>query len=94
MANQLTVAKVLSIKTLYEQRWSQRRIARELGVSREAVANHVRELSKPANAPIGSKSLRLAQRYCLEAIEAAYEIRNGGIDRLPVAEMCEKNLAT
>ena len=54
MANQLTVAKVLSIKTLHEQGWSQRRIARELGVSREAVANHVRELSKPAKAPTGS----------------------------------------
>jgi transposase len=54
MANQLAVAKVLSIKTLHEQGWSQRRIARELGVSRQAVANHVQELSNPAKAPTGS----------------------------------------
>lgn len=30
MTNQLKVAKVLSIKQLYDQGWSQRRIAREL----------------------------------------------------------------
>jgi len=31
MANELKVAKVLSIKALHAQGWSQRRIARELG---------------------------------------------------------------
>ena len=58
MANHLQVAKVLSIKTLHEQGWSQRRIARELGISREAVARHLRELSNQAKAPIGSESPR------------------------------------
>ncbi len=58
MANQLKVAKVLSIKTLHEQGWSQRRIARELGVSRDSVAKYLRQQSKPAKAPIGSGSLR------------------------------------
>ena len=48
MANHLTVAKVLSIKTLHEQGWSQRRIARELGISRDAVARHLREHSNQA----------------------------------------------
>lgn len=67
MANELKVAKVLSIKALHERGWSQRRIARELGVHRETVARHLREDSKrakataepggpkPAKAPPGSE---------------------------------------
>jgi transposase len=66
MANQLKVAKVLSIKTLHAQGWSQRRIARELGIHRGTVARHLQESSnpvtasadptdsKPAKAPTGS----------------------------------------
>jgi len=41
MANRLKVAKVLSINQLHDQGWSQRRIARELGISRDAVARHL-----------------------------------------------------
>ena len=48
MGNRLKVAKVLSIKTLHEQGWSQRRISRELGVSREAVAAYLAEHAKEA----------------------------------------------
>jgi transposase len=55
MANQLREAKVLSIKTLHEQGWSQRRIARELGINRETVARYLKPDSKPAKAPTGSK---------------------------------------
>lgn len=54
MANHLKVAKVFSIKTLDAQGWSQRRIARELGVNRETVARYLHEASKPAKAPPGS----------------------------------------
>ena len=54
MANRLKVAKVLSIKSLHAQGWSQRRIARELGIHRETVARHLRESSRPAKAPTGS----------------------------------------
>ena len=54
MANELKVAKVLSIKALHAQGWSQRRIAREMGVNRETVARHLKEGSKPAEAPTGS----------------------------------------
>jgi transposase len=61
MANQLKVAKVLSIQTLHEQGWSQRRIARELGVSRHSVAKYLRERSKPAKAPIGSDDSKQAK---------------------------------
>lgn len=54
MANQLKVAKVLSIQALHAQGWSQRRIARELGIHRETVARYLQETSKPATAPTGS----------------------------------------
>ena len=56
MANLLKMALVESIFTLYQRGWSQRRIARELGLNRETVARHLRQAAapKPAIAPIGS----------------------------------------
>ena len=57
MANRLKMAISESIQSLYQNGWSQRRIARELVVDRETVARCVRELQqapKPANAPTGS----------------------------------------
>jgi len=59
MANRLKMAKVQSILTLHQRGWSQRRIARELGVHRETVARHIEATvsdSKPAKAPTGSRS--------------------------------------
>jgi len=53
MANQLKVAKVLSIQALHAQGWSQRRIARELGVHRETVARHLNEASRRAGSRFG-----------------------------------------
>jgi len=40
MANQLKMAKIQSIQLLHSLRWSQRRIARELGVDRETVRKY------------------------------------------------------
>jgi transposase len=58
MANQLKMATVDAIVSLAQAGWSQRRIARELGVDRETVARYVQARgsgSKPAtNAPSGS----------------------------------------
>ncbi len=57
MANLLKMAISESIRTLHGRRWSQRRIADELGINRETVARHLRQAeltSKPANAPTGS----------------------------------------
>jgi hypothetical protein len=51
MANQLKMAAIDAILTLYAQGWSQRAIARRLGVHRETVSRHVRlasGVSKPA----------------------------------------------
>ena len=41
MANRLKMAIVTSILTLHKRGWSQRRIARELGVSRTTVRRHL-----------------------------------------------------
>jgi transposase len=57
MANQLKMALVDSIITLHGHGWSQRRIARELGIHRETVGRYVNcaGSAKPASiAPIGS----------------------------------------
>src|SRR5690348_14556465 len=56
MSNLLHVAVIDTILSLHQRGWSQRRIARELGVHRETVARHLRQApaAKPANAPIGS----------------------------------------
>lgn len=60
MANRLAMALVESILSLHRQGWPGRRIARELGVDRGAVAKHIAAAtcdSKPAKAPIGSDAL-------------------------------------
>src|SRR5260370_33821607 len=57
MPNLLKVAMIETILSLHQRGWSQRRIARELGIDRETVARHLRQpppAPKPANAPTGS----------------------------------------
>ena len=68
MANQIKMAKIHSILTLHERGWSNREIARELGVHRETVGRYIRLAgrealggvpagsghSKPAKVPPGS----------------------------------------
>jgi transposase len=56
MPNQLRVAMIETILSLRRRGWSQRRIARDLGIDRETVARHLRlasSRSNPADAPIG-----------------------------------------
>ena len=62
MANRLKMALVQSIQQLHAAGWSQRRIARELGIDRGAVKRHLdlwrngnAGSSKPAKAPTGSE---------------------------------------
>jgi transposase len=60
MANLLKMVLIETIYTLYQQGWSQRRIARELGIDRQTVSRHLRRRppeSKPANAPSGSEAI-------------------------------------
>jgi transposase len=72
MSKRLKVATVDSIHLLHAQGWTNRRIARELGINRETVNRYVRRLQadsalllvvgpgenapKPANAPIGNSA--------------------------------------
>lgn len=52
MANALKMAIVQSIRQLHAARWSQRRIARELGIDRGTVARHLRSPPPDPNAVI------------------------------------------
>ena len=57
MASRLKMATIQAILQLHSLRWSDRRIAQELGVHRETVAKYLRTAepdSKPAKAPSGS----------------------------------------
>ncbi|HEY2139639.1 MAG TPA: IS21 family transposase [Chthoniobacterales bacterium] len=70
MANLLKMAKVQSILSLHAQGWTQRRIARELGISRDSVGKYVRQQlcgAKPANAPAGSVDSKPANLPVLPA---------------------------
>jgi transposase len=74
MSNSLNVALVESIRSLFAQGWSRRRIARELGVDRETVGKYVSERScgaKPANLPTGSEAPKPASLAGLPAPESA-----------------------
>ena len=51
MANQLKMAFVETLLRLHAQGWSQRRIARELGIDRAAVARHIRQAEAAAKSP-------------------------------------------
>lgn len=55
MSNKLKMADISAIQTLLRRGWSQRRIARELGVNRETVARYAAALDpKPASVTAGS----------------------------------------
>jgi biotin operon repressor len=58
MANRLKMAMMQALVALILRGWSQRRIARELGIDRETVARYVQQLrladSKPAIVHTGS----------------------------------------
>jgi transposase len=57
MSNLLKVAMIDTILSLRQRGWSQRRIARELGIDRETVARYLHQhatQAKPAIAPLGS----------------------------------------
>jgi transposase len=63
MANRLNMAKIQAIEQLQALKWSQRKIARELGIDRGAVARHLRGLEsdpKAAIPPTGSSDPKAA----------------------------------
>lgn len=58
MANQLTMEKVHAIQHLHSFRWSQRRIAAEVGIDQGAVGRHLRASSAGPNAAIAPAGSR------------------------------------
>lgn len=54
MANRLKMAQIQAVVALLQQGWSQRRVARELGLDRETVARYAQMAAKPANLRPGS----------------------------------------
>lgn len=61
MPNQLKMPRIQSIIALREQGWSLRRIAEELGIHRQTVAEYVRKPSKPTQAPTGTDNSKPTQ---------------------------------
>src|SRR6185295_10548834 len=81
MSNLLKVAMIETILSLRQRGWSQRRIARELGINRETVARHLRQPPTPPNpaiAPIGSSKTDEPSNPAIAPI--------GGADLLPSVE--------
>ena len=69
MPNQLKMSKIQSIIALRQQGWSFTRIARELGIHRQTVADHVHEHSKPTKAPTGSEEPKPTKRLPARSIQ-------------------------
>jgi len=98
LANHLKMALVNSILTLKQKGWSARRIGRELGVHREAVARHIRlaEASKPASeVPTGNSVSKPANEVPAGnlASKPASEVPAGNLASKPASEVPAGNLA-
>ncbi len=57
MANQLKMAFIDTLLHLHAQGWSQRHIARELGIDRSAVARHLRAAAAAAPLPANGNAV-------------------------------------
>jgi transposase len=83
MSNQLKMAIVQAIERLRALRWSQRRIARELGIDRGTVSRYVQALehdSKPAIPPTGDSASNAATFSGLPAPGSHSPNDNGSTD--------------
>lgn len=83
MANALKMAIVQAIRQLHAARWSQRRIARELGIDRGTVARHLRSPPPDPNAaipPAGSAGSNAATLSPLPAPPPSTSAGSDGAD--------------
>lgn len=86
MANVLKMAKIQSIQQLHASGWSQRRIARELGIDRGTVARYLQPSPpdpKPAIPPTGSEGSKAATFSTFPAYAAPCADGNSGTDFVP-----------
>jgi len=95
VANQLKMAVVSAVLTLRQRGWSQRRIARELGIDRETVAKYVNSWEagpKPAtNAPTGSEGLEPAP-MSIDPVDQDHEKSGPQSPCEPFREIIERKL--
>ena len=82
MANDLKMDKVFSILTLHKAGWSDRQIARELGIHRETVGRHLRLADPGPDCPGGSKPATNPPTG------------SGGVPNLPTGSASEPNPAS
>ncbi len=71
MANKLKMATITAFECLLEQGWSQRRIARELGVDRETIARYARPGSPGGAKPAISTAGRPSRCECHRTVIAS-----------------------
>ena len=87
MSNLLKVAMIETILSLRQRGWSQRRIARELGINRETVARYLRQPTappKPAIAPLGSSATEDTAKPAIAPLGSDGVLPN--VEQLPPAE--------
>src|SRR5271168_1621231 len=82
MANRLKMALIDAILSLKARRWSNRRIARELGVDRDTVARHLQRGARAnaAKAPIGATVLPAESNAAKAPIGAAAPVTEATAD--------------
>jgi transposase len=80
MANVLTMAQAEMIKALYGKGWSQRRIARELGLHRDTVARYVKQVEQRSlpNAPAADSKPAISTTGSEACVDSKQAISNTG----------------
>jgi len=95
MANYLKMANVSAILTLKEHGWSQRRIARELGIHPDTVGRYIRLSGKdpePATAPTGSEGSKQVKAPTGSGESNACNATSGRSQCEPFCEVIEAKL--
>jgi len=95
MANYLKMANVSAILTLKEHGWSQRRIARELGIHPDTVGRYIRLSGKdpePAKAPTGSEGSKQVKAPTGSGESNACNATSGRSQCEPFCEVIEAKL--
>jgi len=77
MANQLTVQIQDTIRTFTRQGWKIRRIAKELGISRNTVRQYVRAMKEPPK-PVGEGSVPSSSGTGVIQTDPAFDLQENG----------------
>lgn len=80
MANRLNMAQIQAIEQLKTLKWSQRKIARELGIDRGAVARHLRRLKNGSKAAIPPTGISDPKAATFPPIPGTFSEKVGNAD--------------